>query len=149
VPRREQSEKKHNRCESKNRSGDGDQSEQQVVHRPASSHLRRASAVELPRSPGVRATVCAVSEVRPVDPAGLAALCGELILYPPASLNAVHEAEHRLLQLPDSEPGWYDLSEALALYSPGGGDHLLDAAGLRSAAVGVLHDLDDHQFCQH
>jgi hypothetical protein len=42
-----------------------------------------------------------------------------------------------------------DLGPALATWRPEGGEYLYDDAALSRVARETLHDLNDHQFCQH
>ena len=47
------------------------------------------------------------------------------------------------------DPRLVDLGTGLAMYRPGGGEHLLDGEGLSFQCRETLHDLGHHRFCQH
>ena len=83
------------------------------------------------------------------DRDALVALARSVADAAPASMNEVDHVEGQLIALDHDQPGYEDFETALAMYRPGGGDHLLDEAQLQQAARFLLHELGDHERCLH
>ena len=67
----------------------------------------------------------------------------------PVSMVEVASLEQELVALDSGLPGYDNFVTAVAMFRPGGGDHLLDEAQLSAAARELLHELGDHERCLH
>jgi hypothetical protein len=67
----------------------------------------------------------------------------------PVSMGEVADLEQDLVGSDHGLPGYDEFATAVAMFRPGGGDHLLDEAQLSAAARELLHELRDHELCFH